>query len=535
MVSSAMLLAGLGSVMLIASQVANAPIASSQRLDASEALNEFSNDLRFATFFHERSARVLDFVVADRTNDGTAERIRYEWSGVPGESLFKTVNGGTPREVIQGVDDLQLTVATQSKTDTYTTTIESAETLLASNTAGSGNVERDIDYTAANVGQLSALRLDPSSYNGAPAGATSWNLRRVEFQGRRSGGSSETFRVQLRSSGDPSFRPTSEIRGEVVIPEGNLTSSTDWNTATFSSPVRALALHRAYDLVWSGTMNESGKAGRVVYYDIANNTTRHVNESSDGGSTWVSMPGRRIYYRLYGTYNSPGATYNVTRTFASHVKLMLRTGDASLSRVNVSVPLLNTPELLSAYWRTDFDRSPTSDDVTRDGTTDWVMANSGTYSGGGGGIWLANGALESRAKNDFALVTTIEARCRNISQGGKGAVLRINADRQGGNHGPLEVRVQQQADLSQTVSLYGKSDDATDVKLFERKNLSSDFVRLRVTILPTPNVVNLTINDVDEGTYSYPVFTATNDNRFLTFLADTSNAEYDYVEMRVAE
>jgi hypothetical protein len=260
-----------------------------------------------------------------------------------------------------------------------------------------------------------------------------------------------------------------------------------------------------------------------------------VNESSNGGSTWVSKPGRRIYYRLYGTYNSPGTTYNVTRTFASHVKLMLRTGDASLSRVNVSVPLLNTPELLSAYWRTDFDRSPTSDDVTRDGTTDWVMANSGTYSGGGGGIWLANGALESRAKNDFALVTTIEARCRNISQGGKGAVLRINADRQGGNHGPLEVRVQQQADLSQTVTLWGKSDDVTDVKLFERKNLSSDFVRIRVTILPTPNVVNLTINDVDEGTYSYPVFTATNDNRFLTFLADTSNAEYDYVEMRVAE
>jgi hypothetical protein len=535
MVSSAMLLAGLGSVMLIANQVANAPLASSQRLDASEALNEFSNDLRFATFFHERSAQVLDFVVADRTSDGTAERIRYEWSGVPGESLYKTVNGGAPRELVQGVEDLQLTVATSSKTDAYTTTIESAETLLDSNTSGSGNVERDIAYTAANAGQFSALRLDPTAYSGAPANATSWNLKRVEFQGVRSGGANENFRVQLRSSGDPFYRPTSEVLGEVVIPEGNLTSSTNWNTATFGSPLRELALHRAYDPVWTGTLNEVSNAGRIVYYDIAGNTTRHVNESSDGGTTWVSMPGRRIYYRLYGTYNSPGSTYNVTRTFATHVNMQLQTGDASLSRVNVSVPLLNAPELLSAYWRTDFDRSPTGDDVTRDGTTDWIMANSGTYGGGGGGVWLANGALESRAKNNFTSVTTIEARCRNISQGGKGAVLRINADRQGGNHGPLEIRVQQQADLSQTVSLYGKSDDATDVKLFERKNLSSDFVRLRLTILPTPNVVNLAINDVDEGTYSYSPFAASNDDRFLTFLADTSNAEYDYVELRIAE
>ena len=57
MVSSAMLLAGLGSVVLIASQVANTPMASTQRLEASEAVNELANDVRFATFIVERSPR----------------------------------------------------------------------------------------------------------------------------------------------------------------------------------------------------------------------------------------------------------------------------------------------------------------------------------------------------------------------------------------------------------------------------------------------------------------------------------------------
>ncbi len=238
---------------------------------------------------------------------------------------------------------------------------------------------------------------------------------------------------------------------------------------------------------------------------------------------------------MYGTYSSPGPTYNVTRNYATRVKVSLQTGEASQSRNDASVPLVNQPELLSGYWRTDFDTNPTTDDVTRDGTNDWATSSGGAFSGASGGIWTASGALESRPKNNFTTVTTIQARLRNTSVGGNGAVVRIQADRQGGTHAPLEVRVQKQADLSQTLSLYGKSSDATDVLLFQRKNLSSDFVRVRLTILPANNVVNLTINDVDEGTYTYPTYVPSNDNRFLTFFADTSSAEYDYVEMRLAE
>jgi hypothetical protein len=95
--------------------------------------------------------------------------------------------------------------------------------------------------------------------------------------------------------------------------------------------------------------------------------------------------------------------------------------------------------------------------------------------------------------------------------------------------------VQQLADGSQTLTLFGKSNDATEVKLTERKYLNSNFVRYRLTILPADNLVNLAINDQDEGTYLYPTYAPSGDDRFLTFSANTSTAEYDYVELRVAE
>ena len=69
---------------------------------------------------------MLEFVVTDRTNDGTAERIRYEWSGVPGAPLLKTVNGGTPVALVDSVQDFQISVTTASETTAFTATTDSA-------------------------------------------------------------------------------------------------------------------------------------------------------------------------------------------------------------------------------------------------------------------------------------------------------------------------------------------------------------------------------------------------------------------------
>ena len=111
MVCSVVLLAGLGSVMLIARQVAYAPSAAQRRTEAAQLVRRLADELRFATIIVEHidevSEQSLEFVVLDRDNpaDGAAERIRYDWPLNPDPNaaadpsvtagLYKTVNGRT--------------------------------------------------------------------------------------------------------------------------------------------------------------------------------------------------------------------------------------------------------------------------------------------------------------------------------------------------------------------------------------------------------------------------------------------------------
>ncbi len=304
----------------------------------------------------------------------------------------------------------------------------------------------------------------------------------------------------------------------------------------FASPIRGLQFHRNYALVLARTTADGypSNYGAASLRTSSNDTS--PLQSNDGGATWEYISGAQMNYRIWGTYTTAGATVNVTRNYATRVNVVLQAGSAASSRVNASIPLENRPELLSAYWRTDFDANPTTTDVTRDGVADWAMA-SGSFNTAKliDGVWQASGAIESRPKNDFTTNTIVDVRCRNTAQGGNGAVVRINADRQGGTHAPLEVRLQRQADTSQTLTLYGKSSDATYVRLFERKNLPSNLIRYRLTILPANNLVNLAIEDEDQGTFSYPTFAPSADDRFLTLYSDTSSSEFDYVEIRVPE
>lgn len=95
MVASSALLAGLGSVMMIARQVACTPSAANLRIEAAEVVNQISEELRYATFVLNSNSQTLEFVVADRNGDSIGEKIRYEWSGVAGDPLYKTLNAST--------------------------------------------------------------------------------------------------------------------------------------------------------------------------------------------------------------------------------------------------------------------------------------------------------------------------------------------------------------------------------------------------------------------------------------------------------
>jgi hypothetical protein len=527
MVASAVLLAGLGSVMYIARQVAYAPTAANRRAKTADLVNQISDELRYATIILQQTPQILEFVVADRNSDGTSEKIRYEWSGTAGDPLRKTINGGTAVDVLTSVYSFNVTLQQKSKITTLTTTSDSAETVLFANASVTASSYRDID-----ANNFAGQQVNPASFPSVPANAVSWNATKIDFHSRQSNAATETVTVQLRQSGDPYDSPTSNVLGQATIAESSLgAASGNWNTVTFSSPIRNLMFNRTYQLVVMQASG-SGQACRLTTDDSA---ASGVLESYDAGASWQYMSTRQIFTRVYGTYTTPGASYNVTQNYASYVRLALQSGNQSHARVDASIPLRNAPELLATYWRTDFDRNPTTTNANGDSTADWAVTGGGAFDTTklSNGIWTATGAIETRPLSDFITTTTVEARCRNTTVGGNGAVMAIYVDRQSGLYAPLLVYIQKQTDGSQTLTLYGKTNDTTTQQLCSRKNLSSGLIRFRLTVLPASDVVNLAINDEDQGTFTYPKYAPTGTtDRYLTVYSDTSSSEFDYVDVR---
>lgn len=526
MFASSFLLAGMGSVIFIARHVAYTPSEALNRTRAADVTSQICDELRYATVIIENTPKILEFVVADRNNDGVAEKIRYEWSGTVGHPLKKTVNAGTAADVLTSVNSFNITFQQKATTTAVTSTSESSEALLLNTATPSSPPGRDVD--AVNfTGQV----VNPGLFPSVPGNAISWSATKIDFYGRQNGLGTETLRVQLRPCGDPTDRPTGNALGTVNVAESSLSASDAWNTVTFASPVRDLSFARRYALVFSQASG-TGQAARL-YYNTAGTTG--VNDSTDSGATWDYTSTRQNYARVYGTYTTPGTTYNVTRNFVSSVRIALQSGSQANARIDASAPLLNSPELLTGYWRADFDRDPTTSNINGDTVSDWALPGGGSFDTTKlvGGIWTATGAIETRPLSNFTTTTIIEARCRNTSTGGNGAVVGIYADRQGGTYAPILVSVQRQVDGSQTLTLYGKTSDAAKKQLATRTNLPSGFVRFRMLILPTQNLVNLTINDENQGTYEYPTYApSSNSDGYLTLFADTSTAEFDYVELR---
>jgi hypothetical protein len=95
--------------------------------------------------------------------------------------------------------------------------------------------------------------------------------------------------------------------------------------------------------------------------------------------------------------------------------------------------------------------------------------------------------------------------------------------------------VKLQADGTQTLTLLGKTSDSNSLTLFTYPRLSNDFVSFRLTIVPHLDLVNLHINDEDQGSYAYPVYAPSTSDRYVTLYADASLAEFDYADVRVTE
>ncbi|MEZ6068071.1 MAG: hypothetical protein R3B90_20690 [Planctomycetaceae bacterium] len=113
--SASVLITGMGSAVYLSSGAFNADRSvPGLRADATEAQRQMLEDLQYATGFTERTNNAVTFTVPDRTGDGQPETIRYAWSGTAGAPLTYSMNGATPRDVVENVHQLSLAFAAET-------------------------------------------------------------------------------------------------------------------------------------------------------------------------------------------------------------------------------------------------------------------------------------------------------------------------------------------------------------------------------------------------------------------------------------
>ena len=329
-----------------------------------------------------------------------------------------------------------------------------------------------------------------------PVGDASWRLTRVSFQAKQDGATDGQIRVQIRTPA-ADHTPTTTVLEEKTLNESALSTAYSWQNIAFDN-VAGLAPSAGLCLVLQ--YGAGGGNMAKVYYENFGGSDRLPTSNGDAG--WTCDSNRSLYYCAYGKVVTPGPVQTATRQYVTAVRLALQSGTDSAARVDGAARTLNAPEVLAAVWELDFDRNPTTLDVNGDGMADWVRAdhqpfNPATLSGG---VWLADAALNTQPNADFSTLTTVDVRFRNTSMGGSGAMVSINADWTGGTCAPLLGDLRLQADNTQTLTVYGKSDSATLVRLLTVPGLSNGFVTLRLLIDPSLNTVNAHVNDVDQGT-----------------------------------
>jgi hypothetical protein len=531
--ASVMLVGGLASTVYLAGSAADLSAPSAQGLEAMDVAAEIADELRYATFLVERSDpavefTAVEFVVADRTGDGQADVIRYAWSGQPGDPLTRTLNHGTPQVVAADVYLFGLDYDAPAKTESFQSPDqESAESVF-------------IEYSGANSPNDRAIKdkdwagqyFHPNDFNPLlPNDAISWRVTKVEVVARSHGGVKGQSWVQLRpATGDNT--PTSTVLEQVLMVEAALLDTYQVEQFAFSS-ASGLSPNEGFCLViqWISDADSAD-----VQYDDAGGSG--VLATFDAGASWTYYAARSLRYRIYGTVTTPGPPHLVNRAYLTGAHVSLQVGESTHWQARTGAHVLNSPELLLGYWKADFDVDPTQLDHNADGQGDWTVRGGGSFDAATltGGVWQADASiLDTYPGSNFDRLTTVDLRFRDTAVGGTGAVFSINADRTGAGVAVVSAAVALEADGTQTLTVSQQIDQSTAVALFTLPGLPSEFVDLRLVIDPVDDVLAVWVDNVHQGSFYYAPSPSWNDDRFASVFESGSEAEFDYVAVRVSE
>lgn len=301
---SSILMTGIGSAIYISLQgVRETTKPSSPISETAGALNQVQGEMSHALRFTERTNTAATFQVPDRDANGTPETVRFAWSGVAGDPLTRTYNGGSPATVIDGVNHFDLAYPLRDMIGTEPVSLVNVE----------GAEQTHIFHKIVSGGSFWGIKISGSTRIAQEfqvpfvANVVSWTITKIEFLALTEKSLDGTLRVEITTkdlNGNPSTTPLSYVD----IPESSFSNSPTWTPQISIPPVRGLTAGQELFLVLRDI--GSGSSGRVVYQENGSPMTplTHYRVSTDGGSSWSSPNNTTdLLFYIYGTYTTEEA------------------------------------------------------------------------------------------------------------------------------------------------------------------------------------------------------------------------------------
>jgi len=332
---TSIILLGIGSAMLLAGRAlpdTRSPTA--QTVAGAEALDSVVAELRYAVAINQRSGRMIEFTVADRSGDTTPEVIRYEWSGTAGHPLTRQYNAGALVEVLANVQDFSLTYDLQTISTQIPQANESAETLLI----GYDSSQDYHDYPIKDTEWYSEY-FRPT----LPGDAVSWKVTRVRFQAKQAGFLGGETKAQLQTptaGGLPSGVVLEEATFyESILPLFYLVQEVTYTHVSGLSPQQGLCLVFQWVSSGDGSCKLLGQDRSVSAANIA------LLKSTDKSVSWSSLSAQSLLFSVYGTVTTAGTPQIQNRYYLNAVGIRLKAGTDDQATVQTSVRVLNRPEV----------------------------------------------------------------------------------------------------------------------------------------------------------------------------------------------
>jgi len=326
------LLGAMGSLVVVASRsVPDRSRVTDQMGMAAAGLEQLSADLGAALTIVEATDKVVAFTVPDRDKDGAPDTIRYEWSGVAGGSLVRSIGASLKSNVVDSVASFTLSYSTTTTSTANASTVGSAPEALVSSFSTLLSLLGQTVQTSKPVAQCFIPTL--------PAGTKSWTITRVRFMAVGDLIATGVTDVQLRpvlASG----MPGSTVLASVSVNEsslGLLIASMQSVTFTGCPP---LAPGQEVAIVFSCGGPSPSMTLSYATLGLGRTSAMCTNNSvSWSGSTLNAIP-----YEVYATTTTTAASVATSKRL-SRVTAALTVSGNNAPQVQTTVTLNNAPEL----------------------------------------------------------------------------------------------------------------------------------------------------------------------------------------------